>query len=622
MLATAFDSYYYADMFIRRTRIGKTATGEAYFTHRLVCSKREGKKVRQETLLNLGKYFAVPRQEWQLLCSRIDQILSGQKLLFPIECPENVEREAQRIAQQLLIRQGGKETNSGKTPTAAPDSDIQSVDVNSLEMSRPRTVGVENIGLWAMEQTGFIDILKNAELNGAQRAAAIASIIGRMASPGSERLTYSWLQEHSALGELLDVDFEKMSLMQLYRTSDRLLQKRNFIEKRIFEQINEIFSLDCTITLYDLTNTYFEGDARKNPKARRGHSKEKRSDCPLLTLALILDGSGFVRRSEVFAGNVSEARTLESMLQGLNAPQGALVVMDRGIASQANIDWLVEHGFHYLVVSRERKRHFDAANAVCIETASEEKVYAERIVSQDGKEVRLYCYSRQRSKKEEGIAERFCKRFEDGLQKLSDGLSRPRTIKQIDRIHERIGRLKEKSHGIAQHYHVEVIADETGTKAISVKWEKKAQSGSMVTHPGVYALRSNMIDWDEEKLWRTYIMLTDLEAVFRSLKSELGLKPIFHHKQERSEGHLFITVLAYQFVQIIRKRLCEKGIKSRWSTLRMELASQSRVTATFKRADGCTMNIRKATLPDPGLKKIYWALGCPMQPGGMKKMLA
>ncbi len=608
-------------MFIRRTRIGKTAAGEAYYTYRLVRSRREGNKVRQETLLNLGKHFAVPRQEWQLLCSRIDQILSGQQLLFPIECPENVEREAQRIAGQLLIRQGGKGVDFGKTPTADQDSDIQPVDVNSLEMSRPRTVGVENIGLWAMEQIGFADILKDAQLNGVQRAAAIASIIGRMASPGSERFTYAWLQGNSALGELLDVDFEKMSLMQLYRTSDRLFRKRDFIEKRIFEQIREIFSLDCTITLYDLTNTYFEGEVRKNRKARRGHSKEKRSDCPLLTLALILDDSGFVRRSEVFAGNVSEARTLESMLQSLNAPQGALVVMDRGIATQANIDWLVEHGFKYLVVSREKKRQFDKDNAVCIETASQEKVYAEKVVSQDGKEVRLYCHSQQRSKKEKGIAERFCKRFEDGLQKLSDGLSRPRTIKQIEKIHERIGRLKEKSRGIAQHYHIEVIPDETGTKAISVKWKKKPHTGSMVTDPGVYALRSNMLDWDEEKLWRTYIMLTDLEAVFRSLKSELGLRPVFHQKQERSEAHLFITVLAYQFVQIIRKRLCEKGIKSSWSTLRMELTSQCRVTATFKRADGRTMNIRKATLPDPGLKKIYQALGCPMQPGGMKKML-
>ena len=132
--------------------------------------------------------------------------------------------------------------------------------------------------------------------------------------------------------------------------------------------------------------------------------------------------------------------------------------------------------------------------------------------------------------------------------------------------------------------------------------EKKPPTKSMVTDPGVYALWSNMPDWDEEKLWRTYIMLTDFETVFRSLKSELGLRPVFHHKQERSEARLFITVLAYQFVQI-RKRLCEKGIKSSWSTLRMELASQCRVTATFRRADGRTMNIREATLPDPGAKK-------------------
>lgn len=271
--------------------------------------------------------------------------------------------------------------------------------------------------------------------------------------------------ERSALGELLDVDYEAIRPEQLYRASDVLFKHRSVIETSLFNRISELFGLGTTVTLYDLTNTYFEGEVPGNGKARRGHSKEKRSDCPLLTLALMLDGSGFVRRSEVFEGNAVEAQTLEGMLAGLAAPQGSLVVMDRGIASEANLQWLADHGYRYLVVSRERHRQFDPRQALTIETASAQSISLQKVLSEDGKEVRLYCYSEQRAENENGIERRFAKRFETELQKLHDGLSRPRTHKQIDKLWERIGRLKEKSRGAAQHYHIEIVPDESGTKA-------------------------------------------------------------------------------------------------------------------------------------------------------------
>ena len=155
--------------------------------------------------------------------------------------------------------------------------------------------------------------------------------------------------------------------------------------------------------------------------------------------------------------------------------------------------------------------------------------------------------------------ERFSRRFEQGLTRLCEGLSRPRTHKGIEKVRERIGRLKEQSRGMAQHYSIEVLTDESGRKATALTWKRQPRQGSMATHPGVYCLRSNQTDWDEESLWRTYTTLTDVEAVFRSLKSELGLRPIYHHKPVRSEGHLFLTVIAYQLVQVIRKRLKQRG---------------------------------------------------------------
>ena len=606
-------------MFIRRTHTRSTATGESYFSHRLVRCERVGRQVRQRTLLNLGRHFAVAQKDWPLLCQRLEQLLCGQEALLALSCPAGVEREVQRIAAQLLVREAQL-----SPPESAPSEaggDVHSVDVDSLQLLRPRTVGVEHVGLWAMEQLGLIGLLERLGLNGRQRAAAVGSIIGRMAAPGSELATHRWLGQRSALGELLDVDYEAMSLMQLYRASDALLGHREAIERHLFEQVTQLFSLETTITLYDLSNTYFEGEAGGQPKAQRGRSKEKRSDCPLLTLALVLDASGFVRRSDVFAGNVSEGKTLARMLAGLRAPAGATIVMDRGVATEANLQWLREQGYRYLVVSRERTRHFDPQQALCIETASKQKVHLQKVAAEDGQEVRLYCYSEAREAKENGIERRFAKRFEGALQQLNEGLSRPRTHKRLEQVWERIGRLKEKSHGAARHYHIEVIPDESAQRAAAITWRRQPVAGSALTHPGVYCLRSNETEWDEQTLWRSYIMLTDLEAVFRSLKSELGLRPIFHHTQERSDGHLFITVLAYQLVQVIRRGLHAHGEHASWRTLRQLLEGQVRITATFRRPDGHTLHVRKASCAEPDQRAIYNKLGINPAPGGVKKMI-
>ncbi len=600
-------------MFIRRTRT--RSIGE-HFTFRLVRSERTGSKVRQRTLLNLGRHFDIAPSEWPVLCRRIDELLAGQ-LPLPPDGPPALESHAQRITALLLA---GERIGAASSP-ASQRHDFQPVDVDSLELIRPRSVGVEHAALWAMDQLGLRTRLEALGIGASVRSAAIGSIIARMARPGSERATRRWLGERSALGELLGVDFEMMGPMRLYRASDALMAHREAIEHHLFDRAMDLFDLHPTVTLYDLTNTYFEGEASGQPKARRGHSKDKRTDCPLLTLGLVLDASGFVRRSQVFAGNVREHHTLAQMLDALNAPRGALVVMDRGIATEDRVRWLREHQYRYLVVSRERTRHFDADAALSIETASHHRVHLHKVLSDDGQEVRLYCFSEARAAKERAIVERFAQRFEAALTRLSDGLSKPRTHKRTDQVWQRIGRLKETSRGVAQHYDIELDTDETGERVTAVRFTRRPLPGSMLTHPGVYCLRTNQTDWDESTLWRTYFTLTDIEAVFRSLKSELGLRPIYHHKPIRAEGHLFITVIAYQLVQVIRRRLRQTGQCARWTTLRRILEGQQRITATFRRADGRTLHVRKATRAEPSQQAIYEALGIDHAPGGICKTL-
>ena len=609
-------------MFVRRTQTRATADGERYFTHRLVQSERRGPRVRQRTVLNLGRHFSVPQADWPLLCTRIEQLLSPQDALLATDVRPELEQEAQRIAAQVLARHGGLHPDPRQPHVGeGGERDVHTVDVASLQLLRPRSVGVEHLALWAMQQVQFIDLLHRLGLNGPQRAAALGSIIARMAAPSSERATYGWLCHRSGLGELLQVDFETMSMMQLYRASDALVGQQQAIEQHLFSQVTDLFGLQTTVTLYDLSNTYFEGEAAGQPLAQRGHSKEKRSDCPLLTLALVLDGSGFVRRSEVLAGNVREEKALAAMLKRLEVPAGALVVMDRGAATEENLKWMRRRGYRYLAVSRERTRRFDAEAAQCLKTASKHQVQVQHEISEDGAEVRVYCYSEARQAKEQAMMQRALTRFEEQLKQMHEGLSRPRTHKKIEHIWQRIGRLVANSGGVGQHYHIEVDADASGQKAVAVRWEQRPVDGSKLTHPGVYCLRSNQTDWDAETMWRTYVMLTDLEAVFRSFKSELGLRPIFHQTERRSKGHLFITVLAYQLVQLIRRRLRERDEHASWDTLRNMLAAQHRVTASFRCADGRTLHVRQATQAEPQQRAIYDALGVDPAPGGIKKMI-
>ena len=620
-------------MFIRQTKTNNKATGEGYFTFRLVRGERIGGKVRQITVLNLGRHFPIKQQDWPLLCSRIEQLLQPQAILLALHCADHIERAAQRYVGQLVARAPlGGDAVSAVSPASAtgvatavadtPTADFQEVDINSLQQWQPRSVGIEHVALHALSQLGLVEKFTALGINGVMRAAILGNLIGRMAQPASELATWRWLQTHSALGELIDIDFNGMSHMCLYRASDLLMRHRVAIEEHVFTSIKTLFTLEETVTLYDLTNTYFEGEAATNPKAKRGRSKEKRSDCPLMTLGLVLDGSGFVRRSKTFAGNVSEGTTLAGMLEGLNAPRGALIIMDAGIATEANLVWLALQGYRYLVVKRGGVRQFDQTQAVTIETAGGETLRLQKEVSCDGREVRLYCHSVGREAKETAMVTRFTQRFEAGLQKIADGLSKPRTEKRHDKLVERIGRLKQSSRGASQHYTVTLCADETGKTATALTWEKSLVEGTMATHPGVYCLRSNEMRWDEEKLWRTYTMLTDLESVFRSLKSEMGLRPVFHSKEDRADGHLFITVLAYQCVQMLRVKLKAAGITESWASLRQSLSVQRRVTMSIRRRDGRTIHVRKSSVAEPALMRIYNALGVNSTAGGTRKLIS
>jgi transposase len=473
-----------------------------------------------------------------------------------------------------------------------------------------------------MEQLALREALEKLGFNRHQMAAALGNIVARMAFPTSELASHGWLQQRSGLGELLGYDFEAMGLDRLYQASDQLWQHKAALEYHLYGRERALFAFEETITLFDLTNTFFEGELKGVAKAKRGRSKEKRNDCPLVTLGLVLDGSGFPRTSEVFPGNASEPETLEHMLTQLNSQKGSTVVMDAGLASEDNIAWLVAQGYRYLVVSRKRRRTFDPTQAVTVKETPGQAVRMQRVVNTATGEVELHCHSQAREQKEQAIQDRFSERFESALQSLSEGLSKKGTTKRYDKVLERMARLKEKYSRAAQHYAIRVEHNEQSGNAAVIHWERKEKAQTQAIHPGVYCLRTNLSEWDETTLWNTYTMLTDLEAVFRSLKSELGLRPNYHQKATRIEGHLFITLLAYHLVQTIRTQLKSQGIHDSWDTIRRKMDNQQRITVSLKQADGKTVHIRKATRAEPHQRAIYVALGISTHPGQVQKTRA
>jgi hypothetical protein len=320
-------------MYIRKTTTRKIKD-KTYASYRLVESMRlPNGKVKQQTLLNLGSNYLINESEWTLLSDRTSNILCGGQLLLPLR--GNLEQEAQRLAN-LIIKKHGREIYSGEVEAPL----YQSVDIHSLQTSDIRSIGAESLAYETAKKLKLPEIFIKIGFTKKETECAIASIIGRLLNPGSEVSTCEYLREKSALDELMSTDFSRMHKNRLYNISDQLLKHKDIIESALYQQEKDLFKFDEIVTLYDLTNTYFEGQSKSNSNAAHGRSKEKRSDCVLVTLALVLDGSGFPKKSHIFKGNVAEAGTLSEMVS--MASKEAIIIMDAGIATEENIKWLTE----------------------------------------------------------------------------------------------------------------------------------------------------------------------------------------------------------------------------------------------------------------------------------------
>jgi transposase len=618
-------------MFIKEIKKHNKGYDPVFIYHRLMESYRTDRGPRQRTILNLGK-LELPKEQWKLLADRIEDKVSGQQSLLEVD--EHIEQLATHYAS-LIIRKQLTVAVHREQPADPPQ--YETIAIDSISNCNCRTIGAEYVGLAMYRQLGLEDLFQRLGFSQREQQLAALTIVGRLVHPGSERDTRQWAQQLSGLDELLDTDFTQLSHNALYRSLDLLLSHKEAIEAHLKLTERTLFSLQEQIILYDLTNTYFEGAAHGNDQAKRGRSKDKRYDRPLVTLGLVIDALGFPKTSKIFKGNVCEGETLLDMLavlqgqvirpidapetkQGTNkAKQHVTVVVDAGIAIEDNIKLLKREGYDYIVVARNKPldmSDLDGDDWLTIKQDNNNKVEA-MLINQDGEHI-LYCKSLLKQKKEQAMKTQFQPRFEQALSHIAASLTKKGGTKKYDKVLQRIGRQQQKYWSIAHYYNVAVKHKDGIATAVTWQFEKQQQAEPRFS--GSYFLRTSRTDLTEQEIWSLYVMLTHLEDAFRCLKSDLILRPVHHQKEHRVDAHLFTTVLAYHLLIGIQTKLRQHDINMSWWRIRALLANQVRVTTSMTNQQGERIHIRNCTEPESFHRKIYQALGLKLMPLKRKRI--
>jgi len=371
-------------------------------------------------------------------------------------------------------------------------------------------------------------------------------MICRLCDPSSELHIAEHLFEETALSDLLGIPSEKINEDRLYRSLDKLLPHKDALEVHLKEKAGSLFNLDYDLFLYDVTSTYFEGLANGNPLAQRGYSRDHRGDCKQVCLGLVVTRDGFPLGYEVFAGNRADVTTVEDIVEVMENKYGKanrIWVMDRGMASSGNFEYLNEDGRKYIIgANRGELKKYETEllkeDWQTVHTGLEVKL----VDSPDGEEVFILCRSSDRAKKEKAMHDRFEQRIEESLIKMSNGCKKRRYQAKV--IERRVGKLLGKNSRAAGLFDIKVEKGENGGATVS--WTKRDdwRDWSRLSE-GCYMLRSNVRDWSPEELWKVYIQLTEAEEAFRIQKKDLRIRPIWHQKEERVLSHILVCFLAY-----------------------------------------------------------------------------
>jgi len=625
-------------------------------TLQLVENYRDGNKVRQQIVVSLGVGFDIPPKDRKAVAAAVEQKLWGQPTLF-------AEPEITSLAERVVKRIQTNGRWSPKKPLTK-EEDVAQVYINKVEHENDRILGPLLIGHTFWQRLGFPDILSQCGFNGRQIDTAEISGLDRLIAQDSEHAIPSWIKT-AAVEELIDKRAEEYGDDRFYRISDKLLKNQKFIEEQLYNREKNLFNLHNAIYLYDLTNTYFEGLCKSNPKAQfNKNQKEKRADCRQIVIALVLDQEGFIRRHRIFNGKMTDVKSLKEILKALRvdfpADQLPTIIVDRGVVSEGNIELLKSSGFKYIVATRsgEEKDFIDDFIGADFRVLKDKQV--EVFLKKEAEETYLLCKSQPRRAKEEAMRNQAEERLEEDIAKLAKLVETGRRTDPLV-IQRAIGRVKERHARVAHYYEIEYIpfsfdyqipqdagiakrllnslqklkqrADQYKISHLKLRSELEKLSqrypqdyakvstsvkephfsgkpidekrGELQALDGNYLLRTNRDDLTDDAIWNMYVMLTRVERAFRNLKTDLGLRPNFHQEEGRVDGHVFITILAYHLLHSIEYTLREGGWSSSWATIKRVVSTHTYSTIILPTTSGTVIHLRKPGRPEAVHTQVY-----------------
>jgi len=511
--------------------------GKAHVYWRLVRSVRHGRKVRQETVAQLGE----------------------------------LDTEGQARAGLLARKISGRAIESLQGRLFEPNAPLEAaaVQLDAVRLERSRSFGAVWLG-WVLWHSLKLDELLEGLLPRGRETVSWADVIailviGRLCEPSSELHVAERWYRTTALEDLFGIASERLYEERLYRTLDRLLPHKQAIEAHLVKRFGELFDLDYDLLLYDVTSTYFEGVA--DPEiAKRGYSRDHRPDCVQVNIALVVTREGMPLGYEIFPGNTTDVTTVEEIVSGMEARFGKanrVWVMDRGMVSAENLAWLNQTGRRYVIgTPKAQLRRFAKEIAEATDWHHiREDVEVKICRGPDGQETFLLCRSAARVEKERAMHARFAKRIEECLHALAGRIERSK--KPLDRgvIERQIGRFLQRNSRAAGGFSIAITDDEQAPTGLKLRWSHRPEWDQWARlSEGVYILRTNIAEWTDEALWKTYTQLTEAEAAFRVHKSDLAIRPIWHHKADRIKAHILVCFLGYALWKTLQQWQSRAGL--------------------------------------------------------------
>ncbi len=581
-----------------------TQKSDSYW--RLVESYRnEFGRVCHRTLLNVG-YVDHSAETLNAVQRMLNNRMERKTSMF-----EDTDQEAVAIADDYWNRMVKAKRIDASDQAFAKSK--RAVDIDSIKHKDVHEIGSEWMCYQALEELQLKDKLSTIGWKDEEVQLAMTQIISRAVYPYSEYRTTRWIKENSAVCEVTGYPVEKITKDKLYGSALKLYGIKDSLENHLSTKTNELFDLQDKIYLYDLTNTYFEGRKVKSEIAKFGRSKEKRSDCKLVVLALVVNVEGFIKYSNIFEGNTADNSTLPGIIDNLRAQTSeekrAVVVIDAGIATKANLTLIKAKGYDYVCVSRAKIKDYTIAPDGVIRSIStndKQEITLQKVEVENDTDYILKVKSPGKTAKEKSMKSKFEERFLEEIRKIANALTQKHGVKKAEKVHQRIGRAVEKYPSAAKFYDIEVKTTDQNVTAIV--WTKKQSSEIDDQELGSYYIKTNLDTENEYSIWTIYNSIREIESTFRCLKTDLDLRPIYHKRDDATMAHLHLGLLAYWLVNTIRYQLKQKKINHSWQEIVRIGNTQKIVTTYGQNKDNEIIYVRRCSEPNEELQKLYAVL--------------